>query len=262
LRPDRLAEIHLQIADILSFFGAVDLLDPNRTPWTLELLDAGLRLAVMIEMRIKHALNVPRPVALSPRIQPVIQTPAHGSLPSGHATEAAIVATLLSHLGACRDVDPDADGARKADETGFLKLAKSLASSQHQRWRVAARIAVNRTIAGVHYPVDSAAGAVLGVTLGEYVAAMATGQARMPSRDFDGSQYAPNNHGGDFHTRALGQILTAGAAQNTGAVLDDPDACIDIRARGRHICALWSLALEEIVAQWPPQSANQEAGNG
>jgi hypothetical protein len=35
---------------------------------------------------------------------------------------------------------------------------------------VANRIAVNRTIAGVHFPVDSAAGAVIGMTLGTYLA--------------------------------------------------------------------------------------------
>ena len=34
--------------------------------------------------------------------------------------------------------------------------------------RQAARIAINRTIAGVHFPVDTAAGHLLGTTLAEY----------------------------------------------------------------------------------------------
>jgi hypothetical protein len=36
-------------------------------------------------------------------------------------------------------------------------------------------VAENRTVAGVHFPHDSLAGALLGVTLGEWVAAAATG---------------------------------------------------------------------------------------
>ncbi len=36
-----------------------------------------------------------------------------------------------------------------------------------QLLRQAARVAVNRQVAGVHFPVDSAAGALLGLTLGD-----------------------------------------------------------------------------------------------
>ena len=47
--------------------------------------------------------------------------------------------------------------------------------SQLQLQRLAARIAVNRTVAGVHYPVDSACGRLLGTSLGEFLVARATG---------------------------------------------------------------------------------------
>jgi len=41
-------------------------------------------------------------------------------------------------------------------------------------FRIAHRIAVNRTIAGVHFPIDSAAGALLGCAIGDAVHALAT----------------------------------------------------------------------------------------
>jgi hypothetical protein len=45
------------------------------------------------------------------------------------------------------------------------------------RFRLAARVAINRTVAGMHYPVDSGAGAVLGLALAEHLWAVA-GQGR------------------------------------------------------------------------------------
>jgi hypothetical protein len=56
--------------------------------------------------------------------------------------------------------------------------------------RLASRVAINRTVAGVHFPVDSAAGAVLGLTLGHYfLSRCATG---FVSYDwtFDGDNYS------------------------------------------------------------------------
>ena len=83
----------------------------------------------------------------------MILTPTHGSLPSGHATEAFLVARLLWKL---------------------LRASKTPQYQEHGVWgemlmRQAARIAVNRTVAGVHFPVDSVAGAILGLTLANYI---------------------------------------------------------------------------------------------
>ena len=58
-----------------------------------------------------------------------------------------------------------------------------------QLQRLAARIAINRTIAGVHFPVDSAAGRVLGHTLGSYFIHRCRGTGSYNERLFDGTQF-------------------------------------------------------------------------
>lgn len=65
--------------------------------------------------------------------------------------------------------------------------------------RLASRIAVNRTVAGVHFPVDSAAGAVLGLTLAEFVHGQCTGGGWTTSK-FNGLCYSPSS---DFDWHGL-----------------------------------------------------------
>jgi membrane-associated phospholipid phosphatase len=151
LRPDRATEILAQLGVPYAFWASITYLRPDRMPRTLELIDTALRLAVLVEMRFKHALAVTRPIEYSPQVQPMILTPGHGSLPSGHSTEAHIIARVLTEL-----VD-----------------SSKLHGLEEQLMAQAARIAVNRTVAGVHFPMDSTAGRVLGITLAEYFLARA-----------------------------------------------------------------------------------------
>ena len=92
-----------------------------------------------------------RPDQVDGRILPMIPTPAHFSFPSAHATEAYAVLTvleaLIKHWGSY------------ADEEARIAMLR----------RLAERIAVNRTVAGVHFPIDSWAGAVLGTAVGRAV---------------------------------------------------------------------------------------------
>ena len=64
--------------------------------------------------------------------------------------------------------------------------------------RLAARIATNRVVAGVHFPVDSAAGRLLGTALAEFLVARATG-TKVHERGFDGRLFeGPHGEPLDF----------------------------------------------------------------
>jgi membrane-associated phospholipid phosphatase len=135
-------------------------------------------------MRIKHALACRRPIEFSPEVQPIILTPSHGTLPSGHATEAFAMAFVLWLV-------LRAAAAEAAAEDPPRLLAYGHKSYVMQLMRQAARIAINRTVAGVHFPADSVAGAILGLTLGQYLVARASSKREYIAWGFDGEQY-PN----------------------------------------------------------------------
>ena len=180
LRQERAEEIVTQLAPPVAYWSTILNLHPERRKWTLEVLGAALRLANYAEMRFKHALACRRPIEYSPQVQPMILTPGHGSLPSGHATEAFIVAFVLWRL-----------------------VKDTLGGSSNVAWleqlmRQAARVAINRTIAGVHFPVDSAAGQLLGLTLGGYFVCRATDAGQYEAWKFDGTQFDNN---ADFEWR-------------------------------------------------------------
>lgn len=169
LREDRGSEILSQMTPQVPYWGSIVGLQPHRHKWTLELITLVLIFTSDVEMRFKHAFACPRPMELSPQIQPMIDTPGHASWPSGHATEAFAVATVLLAL------------LENANGTG--------AKYREQLQRQAARIAVNRTVAGLHYPVDSAVGRLLGTALGEFFAARCLGSNQLHERGFDGRKF-------------------------------------------------------------------------
>lgn len=220
LRDDRLPEISLQQDDILSFFGAVGLLDDQRRLRTLELLEATVRFAIHIEMMVKHLCRAPRPIDYAPEVQPIVQTPDHSSFPSGHATEAFAVATVFHRL-----------------MTG--KGPKDGVAGRAQVFRLAHRIAVNRTVAGVHFPVDSAAGALLGCRLGEHIFGLANGADHITESEFRPGQGHGTGLGyydcdNDFDLGWLEESLPAELSPGSGVKSDI-------------LAEFWTLATKE----WP-----------
>jgi hypothetical protein len=144
---DRICEIAVQVVPQFAFWSSVLPMHPERMTRTIELMQLALALAFTVEQRFKHALAVPRPHEVKPSICPALLTPGHGSLPSGHATEAFTTATVLAAL-------LDLNGTTSAP----LR-------------RLAQRIADNRQVAGLHYPIDTKAGQLLGFVLGDYLVA-------------------------------------------------------------------------------------------
>jgi hypothetical protein len=115
----------------------------------------------------------------------MIETPGHSSYPSGHAIESHCIAFVLACLAKYREEQVGAPPAEDA-----IKHLE----------RLAARITINRTVAGVHFPVDNAAGAKLGMTLGRYFVMRAKlgGTRPLPGglgESFDGEEWFVDSKG-------------------------------------------------------------------
>jgi hypothetical protein len=142
---------------------------------------------------------------LGATVMPMIPTPAHGTFPSGHAAEAFATATVLAGLVEALAAKPKAKRAYPDP----LRIRRLL-------YKQAERIAVNRTVAGVHFPIDSWAGAALGEAVGEVILAMCRPGAVAPRAyaatdgDFALADFAPAITGGAGDPASFG--LTRGAA--------------------------------------------------
>lgn len=174
-RETNMPEIVDQAESVHEFWAALLPLASARTPATLELIEAAQSMASAQLQRFKLALACPRPVEYSPSIMPIIDTPAYAAFPSGHATQAFLVARLLS------------------------ALALPAGAFDPELQAVAIRIGQNREIAGVHFPADTSAGRVLGECLAEYVLCVCRGKpsGQIQPRHFDGANFYTTNSGTD-----------------------------------------------------------------
>jgi hypothetical protein len=141
-----------------------------------------------------------------------------------------------------------------------------------QHYRLAARIAINRTVAGLHYPIDSAAGAVLGTTLGDYLVARCAGKVETPFRRFNGAKYHLVKDGklvgADFQARTAGRLLKEGKAEGTEPdVVEGPveGKFAKVHTEDRHLRAVWDQAKQEMTLRWgrvdwvPPAAIAKQA---
>ncbi|WOP15809.1 phosphatase PAP2 family protein [Ottowia sp. SB7-C50] len=215
LRADRFAEIQSQQVWPVDYWSAVLGITPRQHPNTLLLMAVVQSLAVHVVARMKHLANAPRPVQLSAQVQPMLATPMHAAWPGGHATESFAAAALLGAL--IKAARPELDAA----------------PLQQQLNRLATRIATNRVVAGLHYPLDTAAGWALGTSLGDYVVACAAKGTSVNKRDFNSQAFG----GKDFSVN--GDLASKGTTETALALT----AATEVAA----LQSLWDAAIKEWV---------------
>ena len=138
------AKSSAQLTPQFAYWNAVANLQLDQRPKTLELIGLALSLASFVEMRFKHALACARPADYSP------------------------TSSRSSHPAARQPAERPCDRSLHGRAPARAAVA-AWRAHRHQLQRLAARTSINRTVAGVHFPVDSLAGQLLGQTLGEYL---------------------------------------------------------------------------------------------
>lgn len=138
-RYERLPDILLEANDYTPRFLHVCGIDPHVHARTVRLIETLSLIAYCVVMPIKNRFKRLRPSQASRLIEPAIPVPAHYSYPSGHATQAHLIATALNEL---------------FSEVGLGSLRDHLDHAAEE-------IARNREWAGVHYSSDSDAGKAL-----------------------------------------------------------------------------------------------------
>lgn len=109
-------------------------LEGDRFPSTVALLKDAFHDLEVIEMQQKEKFDRVRPSILDTSLETAVAVPRFPAYPSYHSTEAYFIAYVFGELAPPRKEE-------------FVARAE--------------QIALNREIAGVHYPSDSAAGALL-----------------------------------------------------------------------------------------------------
>jgi hypothetical protein len=134
LGTDVKEEIRYQADDILSYFMKLASCSPEVRPETYFLLVLSLRIGAIVTRHYKSKFMRARPTQVMPWVDTVIPTPRHPAYPSGHAMQAYLMAKVV-----------------KSASPKLYAMADHLAD----------RIALNRVLAGVHFPADGEASKTL-----------------------------------------------------------------------------------------------------
>lgn len=154
-RADRALEILDQASapGALHYWTGMLHIDPTKERYTWLLMLVARKIGEFVAMGLKEAYRMRRPAHLWPRIMPLIDGPDTPSYPSSHSLQAHLISHLL-----------------KACVPAGGQTALSL---DH----LAERVAYNREVAGVHFRMDSEAGAYVAARCAAVIVASAGGAA-------------------------------------------------------------------------------------
>jgi hypothetical protein len=142
----QLEEAFTQALSPAAYFAAITGLAEQSKGATLLYLTVATDVLGNLLHGMKHAFGIARPSQKEGLLLPIVALPSHGSFPAGHAAYSYMLAELIAALNPL------------ADRDSLLKVAGFAAD--------------NRVVAGVHYPIDSIAGEVLGRGLAAWLVAL------------------------------------------------------------------------------------------
>jgi hypothetical protein len=157
-RADRQWEILDQAtgAGAINYWTGLLRIDPTQEKNAYLLIQVALKIGEYVAMGVKGYYRMRRPSQVYPYILPIVDPPNHPSFPSGHSTQGHLISGLLKQALTMRPGPQPSQSAIALDH-------------------LADRVARNREIAGVHYPMDSDCGAfIAGICVAMLMALPAT----------------------------------------------------------------------------------------
>ena len=145
-RADRALEICDQATGpgALNYWTGLIRIDPSQEPNSWLLMLVARKIGEYVAMGMKSYYRMRRPTQVYPYILPIIDPPDTPSFPSSHSLQAHLISNALK-----------AALTPRLGPSGIVLPSQTAIALDH----LAGRVARNREIAGVHYPMDSACGA-------------------------------------------------------------------------------------------------------
>jgi hypothetical protein len=121
------------------------------------MVHVGRRIGEHVAMCLKGHFMCPRPSEVSTWITPMIDPPVTPSYPAGHAIQSYLMSYLLAFT-----FTNDTTDASMLPQHQLPPIAGTAnqfrAQARGALFHLANRVSENRVVAGIHYPVDIAAG--------------------------------------------------------------------------------------------------------